>query len=318
MRKHVRLAALLLTSAALLATPSGCGRSEVPAEAKRYELRGTIVSFDKNQRQVIIAHEAVPDLTMEAMTMPFTLKDEAAYDVMKPGARIQATLAVSGERTWLENPTVTVAVPDATPAAPTSTLREPAAGDRVPDFSLVNQDGRRVALADYRGRALALTFIYTRCPLPDYCTLMSENFAAVNREMAKDPALASGARLLSVTVDPEYDTPKVLRSYGAAHTGEFSGERFERWQFATGDAAEVRRLAEGLGLSYTRDKDQIIHSLRTAVVGADGRLFKLYRGNEWKPAELLADLRTLAADAGKAAGADKANRATDPNKKAGP
>ena len=316
MRKHVR-PALLLSFVSLLITSFGCGQTEAPAEAKRYELKGTVVSFDKNQRQVIVAHEEVPGL-MEAMTMPFTLKDEAAYEVMKPGAKIQATLAVSGERTWLENPIITVAVPDATTGAAVPTPREPAAGDAVPDFSLVNQDGRRVSLADYRGRPLALTFIYTRCPLPDYCPLMSENFAAVNRELAKDPALGARARLLSVTVDPEYDTPKVLRSYGAAHTGEFAGERFERWQFATGAPEEVRRLAEHFGLSYTRDKDQIIHSLRTAVVGADGRLYKLYRGNEWKPAELLADLRTLAADAGKADGTDKADKATDANKKAGP
>jgi protein SCO1/2 len=317
MRKHGRRFAPLLTTVTLLTALSGCARPEESAEAKRYELRGTVVSFDKNQRQVIVAHEAVPDL-MEGMTMPFTLKDESAYDVMQPGAKIQATLAVSGERSWLENPIITVSAPDATAGAPTSTPREPAAGEEVPDFSLVNQDGRRVSLAGYRGRALALTFIYTRCPLPDFCPLMSENFAAVNRELAKDPALASRARLLSVTVDPEYDTPKVLRSYGASHTGEYAGERFERWQLATGEPAEVRRLAEHFGLSYTREGDQIIHSLRTAVIGADGRLFKLYRGNEWKPAELLADLRTLAADASRTTGTDKAGRPADAHKKAGP
>ena len=316
MRKHVR-PALLLSSVLILVASFGCGHSEAPAEAKRYELKGTIVSFDKNQRQVIIAHETIPDF-MDAMTMPFTLKDEAAYDVMEPGAKIQATLAVSGERSWLENPIITVAVPDATPGAAASALREPAAGEQAPDFTLVDQDGRRVTLADYRGRALALTFIYTRCPLPEYCPLMSENFAAVNRELAKDPALGAKARLLSVSVDPEYDTPKVLRSYGAAHTGEFASERFERWQFATGDPSEVRRLAEHFGLSYARDEDQIIHSLRTAVIGADGRLYKLYRGNEWKPAELLADLKTLAADSGDAGDTSKADKANGANKKAGP
>ncbi|HLL74957.1 MAG TPA: SCO family protein [Pyrinomonadaceae bacterium] len=316
MRKHVRLAplpALVL----LLSTLFGCARPEETAEAKRYELKGTVVSFDKNQRQVIVAHEEVPGL-MEAMTMPFTLKDGSAYEVMQPGAKIQATLAVSGERSWLENPIITVFAPDQAANATTSSLREPAVGEEVPDFTLVNQDGRRVGLRDYRGRALALTFIYTRCPLPDYCPLMSENFAAVNSEMAKDPALASRARLLSVTVDPEYDTPKVLRSYGAAHTGEFSGERFGRWQFATGAPEEVRRLAEHFGLSYAKDGDQIIHSLRTAVITADGRLFKLYRGNEWKPADLLADLRTLAAGADKATDADKANKTAGADKKAGP
>jgi protein SCO1 len=305
MSKHVPgRPALLLTLALHLSASFGCGRPEEVSEVKRYEMKGTIVSSDKNQRQVIVAHEAIPGL-MDAMTMPFTLKDESAYDVMRPGAKIEATLAVSGERSWLENPIIAVAIPDATPPGATSALREPVVGEEVPDFSLVNQDGRRLSLGGYRGRALALTFIYTRCPLPDYCPLMSENFAAVNRELAADPALGSRARLLSVTVDPEYDTPKVLRSYGAAHTGEFAGERFERWQFATGDGAEVRRLAEHFGLSYARDKDQIVHSLRTAVIGPDGRLHKLYRGGGWEPAELLADLRTLAADSVNASSTDK-------------
>ena len=292
MRKHVRLAALLLTFAFLLTTPFGCGRTEAPAEAKRYELRGTIVSFDKNQQQVIVAHEEVPGL-MEAMTMPFTLKDDAAYDVMKPGAKIQATLAVSGERSWLENPIISVAAPEAPPGTPVSTLREPAVGDEVQNFSLVNQDERRVSLKDFRGRALALTFIYTRCPLPDYCPLMSENFAAVNRELAKDPALGAKARLLSVTVDPEYDTPKVLRSYGAAQTGNYDKETFTHWEFVTGEAKEVKRLAQFFGLSYIPEKDQIVHSLQTALIAPDGKLAKLYSGNEWKPSDVVTDIRAL-------------------------
>ncbi|HEV2765118.1 MAG TPA: SCO family protein, partial [Pyrinomonadaceae bacterium] len=200
------------------------------------------------------------------------------------------------------------------PAGPS----EPKPGAEAPDVKLVNQDGRPAGTGQFRGRALVVTFIYTRCPLPDYCPLMSENFAAVNRELAKDASLGARARLLSVTVDPEYDTPKVLRSYGAAHTGEFAGERFERWQFATGEPSEIRRLAESFGLSYARDKDQIIHSLRTAVITPDGRLFKLYRGNEWKPGELLADLKTLAADADKSPRAGEADAAAGTNKKAGP
>src|ERR687889_65122 len=127
MRKQDRGRVVMLSLVVLLSILSACARPEESAEAKRYELKGTIVSFDKNQRQVIVAHEAIPDF-MDAMTMPFTLKDEAAYDVMQPGAKIQAMLAVSGERSWLENPIITVAVPEATTGTPASTLREPAAG----------------------------------------------------------------------------------------------------------------------------------------------------------------------------------------------
>lgn len=287
----------VLLASLFLSTSWACRSAADDAPVQRYELRGKIVSFNKDQRQVVIAHEAVPGL-MEAMTMPFTLREpEAAYDTMRPGAQIQATLAVSGERSWLENPVIVVAEPAAAPtrAAPDgSTLAEPAVGAEIPDFALVNQDGKKIALRQYRGRALAVTFIYTRCPLPDFCPLLSSKFAEVNRALERDATLAARAHLLSVTVDPAYDTPKVLRSYGAGHTGNFSDEKFGTWEFATGGKEDIRRLANYFGLAYQEEGGQIVHSLRTAVVKPDGTLHKLYRGNEWEPDALLADLRALA------------------------
>jgi protein SCO1/2 len=118
---------------------------------------------------------------------------------------------------------------------------------------------------------------------------MSANFAQLNGEIGGDPALRAGAHLLSVTLDPEYDRPPVLKAYGAT----YAGGKFENWDFATGDPAEVRRLAEFFGLTYKADGDQVIHSLRTAVVTPEGKLFKIYRGNEWKPDEVLNDLKNL-------------------------
>ncbi|MCA1615588.1 MAG: SCO family protein [Acidobacteria bacterium] len=287
----------LLAACLTLMLVSACRGAADDAPVSRYELRGTIVSFNKDQRQVVVAHEAVPGL-MEAMTMPFTLKEPAAaYDAMKPGAQIHATLAVSGARSWLENPVITVAepAPASSPAAASgSALSEPVAGAEIPDFALVNQDGKKIALRQYRGRALAVTFIYTRCPLPDYCPLLSTKFAEVNRALERDEGLSARARLLSVTVDPAYDTPKVLRSYGAGHTGNYSDEKFRTWEFATGGPDEIRRMANYFGLAYREEADQIVHSLRTVVVKPDGTLHKLYRGNEWGPDELLADLRALA------------------------
>jgi protein SCO1/2 len=271
-----------------------CARTVPRADAKRYELRGTIVSFNKDQRQVVISHEDVPGL-MEGMTMPFTLKEPSPYDAMHAGDKIQATLVVDDERTVIENPVIShVELDSATPAPSQSQPTEPQLGSEVPDFTLTNQDGKKITPRDYRGRALAITFIYTRCPLPDYCVLMSNNFAEIDRALAREPGLAAKSRLLSVSIDPAYDTPKVLRSYGAAHTENYKDEKFERWQLATGDAAEVRRVANFFGLLYDRDGDQIVHSLRTAVVAPDGKLYKIYRGNEWKPEDVLNDFRQLA------------------------
>ena len=287
-----------LLAAALCAALAGCSGTPDESNARRYELRGKIVSFNKAQQQVVIQHEEVPGF-MEAMTMPFTLREDYAYDVMHAGDRIQATLVVDDERTRLENPVITQAVPI---AAQTSTPdadapSEPEIGATPPDATLVNQDGKQIRLQQYRGRALVLTFIYTRCPLPDYCTLMSNNFAEIKRELDKSPELGEGAHLLSITLDPVYDTPKVLRSYGSAHTENYGGENFARWELATGKPEEIRRVANFFGLSYRQEGEQINHSLRTAVVSPDGKLYKLYRGNEWKPAEVIKDLRELNATA---------------------
>ncbi len=288
-RRRASLLVLVVSACACLA---GC--SQVPEEsgAQRYELKGKIVSFNKAQQQVVIQHEEVPGF-MEAMTMPFTLREDSAYDVMRVGDRIQATLVVNDERTRLENPIITQVVPTASDAKPTEGPTEPEIGATAPNTTLINQDGREIQLQQYRGRVLVLTFIYTRCPLPDYCTLMSNNFAALKRELDKLPELGDRVRLLSITLDPAYDTPKVLRSYGAAHTENFEGEKFERWELATGKPEEIQRVANFFGLSYRQEGEQINHSLRTAIIAPDGKLYKLYRGNEWKPAEVLNDLREL-------------------------
>jgi protein SCO1/2 len=280
----------------LLVVASACGHKGASANAKRYEMRGTIVSFDKAHEQVVISHEAIPDL-MEAMSMPYTLHDADAFDVMKAGDKIQATLVIDGERSWIENPIITHTEAD-TPAqsasSPSSSqLREPQPGDEMPDVTLTNQDGKKIRLSEYKGRALAITFIYTHCPLPDFCTLMSNNFAKLDHALAEDQQLAGKSHLLSVSIDPERDTPKVLHSYGAAHTEKYADEKFERWELATGDPEQVRKLANFFGLVYSPDGEQIIHSLRTGVVASDGKLYKVYRGNEWKPEEILEDFRAL-------------------------
>ena len=285
------------TAAALCAALSclalgGCVASKGHGEVRRYDLKGKVVSVERGRGEVVVEHEAIPGL-MEAMTMPFALKDRDALEVVGPGDRLQATLVVADDGGfWLENPMITKGAPpgespaDGTPGGPKP-------GDEVPDFTLVNQDGKSVRLGRYRGRALLLTFIYTRCPLADYCPLMSERFAAVSRELAADPSLQGRVRLLSVSIDPEHDTPRVLRSYGAAHTGRYGAETFESWEFATGDPAEVKRLAQFFGLEYFAEKEQIIHSLSTAVIAPDGRVHKIYRGNEWQPSEALNDVRAL-------------------------
>lgn len=261
---------------------------------QRYDLKGKVVNVDKRGAAVTIAHDAISDY-MEAMTMPFAVKDKWAFDVMKAGNRVQATLVVDGERSWLENLVIIEEAADSASGATTAAGPKP--GDTVPDFALVNQDGKRINLRNYRGQALVLTFIYTRCPLPDYCPLMTNNFAEIINTLKRDPTLYAKTHMLSVSIDPEYDTAKVLREYGASHTGETGREAFSHWEFAAGSSDEVKKLAMYFGLQYWPDSGQITHSLRTAIISPAGKLLKLYTGNEWKPAEIIADLQLFKPDA---------------------
>lgn len=259
------------------------------ANVHRYELKGKVVAVDRSKGELTVDHEEVVGY-MPAMTMAYPLRDADALKVAEAGDRIQATLVVSDDGTyWLEDAVITKGVAGASDAVPTKGASEPQPGAEVPDAKLVNQDGRNISVRQFKGRALLLTFIYTRCPLPDYCPLMSTNFAQINGALQTDPDLSGKVHLLSVTLDPEYDRPEVLRSYGAS----YAGGKFDEWDFATGEPGEVRRFAEFFGVMYQKDNDQLIHSLRTAIITPDGRLYKVYRGNEWKPDEVLRDTKEM-------------------------
>jgi protein SCO1/2 len=262
------------------------------APGRRYEVKGKVVAVDKDKHRITLDHEEIPGY-MEAMIMPYTLKDEQILNELAPGDQLQATLIVDANSSWLEDVVFSRASPAASGANTSVATSEPKPGDAVPNFSLVNQDAKSIRMDKYRGKALLLTFIYTRCPLPEYCTLMSNNFAAIEKELQKDAALYEKTHLLSISFDPAYDTPKVLRSYGAAHTGNFNKENFKHWEFATGKPEQVREIAQFFGLTYMPEKDEIIHSLKTAIITPDGRVYKLYSGNDWKPEELLRDLQAL-------------------------
>lgn len=263
------------------------------ATEKHYDLKGKVVTVEKDKHLVTVAHEDVKDY-MPAMTMPFTVEDEGAYEILAPGDQIAATLVVDGTKSWLEDLVITKESVDTTnPVTGESIGARP--GDETPDYRLINQDGKAIRIHDYNGKVLLLTFIYTRCQQPDQCTLMSNNFATIDQELQRQPDLFGKTHLLSISFDPEYDTPKVLRSYGAAFTGKYSDENFAHWEFASGSPDEVKGIAQFFGLRYYQNspsgEEQVIHSLRTAIIGPDGKVFKVYRGNDWKPDEILKELQ---------------------------
>jgi protein SCO1 len=287
---------LIIGISILIANLTSCSKSEhspgETSESRRYELTGRIVSVDKEHRQVTIQHEEIKGF-MEAMTMPFAVKDQDALNEMAEGDQIKATLVVDWGRSWIENPILTKKSPTAPEPSTSSELKEPQAGDKIPDFSFVNQDSKKGTLNQYRGQALLTTFIYTRCPLPEYCILMSNNFAEINRELQKTPELASKTHMLSISIEPSYDKPEVLRSYGEKYLGKGSTDGFKQWEFISGTDEDTKRIAEFFGLTYAPNGNQIIHSLRTAIIDPDGKVYKLYKGNEWKPADVVQDLKFL-------------------------
>ena len=285
---HLLLSLVCLIAAASLA----CRQTQTAAPAHRYELKGKVISVDKARHRVTLDHEEIPGY-MEAMVMPYTIKDEQVLAELAPGDQLRATLVVGDNSSWLEDIMFTRSAPDSSANGKPEARPGPKPGDAVTDFKLVNQDAKPISLSKYRGKALLLTFIYTRCPLPEYCTLMSTNFAAIDKELQKTPELYAKTHLLSVSFDPAYDTPKVLRSYGAAHTGNFTSETFKHWEFATGTPDEIKAMAQFFGLTYYQESDQIVHGLRTAIITPDGKIYKIYDGNDWKPDELLRDLQSL-------------------------
>jgi protein SCO1 len=283
---------------ALLLMTVAC-KSKESATARHFDFRGKVVSVDKDKSEVMVAHEEIKGY-MAAMTMSFKVKDRWALDVMKPGDQLAATLTVADDA-YLENISVTQSTGE--PPSP-SAAHEPAAGDQVPDFKFINQDGKPVSMESLR-RPLLLTFIYTRCPLPDYCIRMSDNFATVARELQKSGTY-SKVQLLSISIDPEYDKPQILKSYGKRYAASVDPQ-FSNWQFVSGSPEATREAAEWFGLTYMEENDQIVHSLRTAVIGPDGKFVQMYRGNEWKPSDAAEKLKQIADSTVNAPGWSKAS-----------
>jgi protein SCO1 len=261
--------------AALLAA---CDRSET-AE-RRYEIRGTVVEVDREHGELGVAHDEIPGF-MDAMTMSFSVADWVLA-AAAPGDTISAELVVADGHSRLEKVSLSKA-PSPNDPDPDNIVEGAAPGEEIPDLTFVNQSGKRVRLRDVDG-VLVVTFIFTRCPLPDYCPLMNQRFAELDSALAKDPAIARKVSLVSVTLDPAYDTPAVLDAYSKPYRER--GLSVRSWDFVTAEPEKIEELARYFGLLYRSDGDQIVHSLRTAVVGPSGTLAHVFRGNGWNANEL--------------------------------
>ncbi|HLM01941.1 MAG TPA: SCO family protein [Pyrinomonadaceae bacterium] len=264
------------------------------AETKRYNLKGKVVSVDKAKKKAEIAHDDIPGF-MDAMTMSFSIRADWVWEDLTPGAEIRAELVVDDANAdyWLENVGI-IAAPNPNQPTPPVDERFAQIGREIPDFKLTNQDGKRFSMRDYRGKALAITFIYAQCPLPDYCIKMSTNFSDVANQM-RGSDMKDQLRLLSISFDPARDTPEKLKQYGQGYLGRDAPPDFTVWQLAVGADKEVREVADFFGLRYEidpNDKTQFSHSLRTAVIAPDGKVTKIFPGSDWTANDLLREMQT--------------------------
>jgi len=292
---------LLLALGLSLAVASGChgntggdSATAAPQPFRTYPLRGKVVSTNPTKGEVTIDHQAIPGF-MDAMTMPYKLRDTRVIGELHPGDLLTADLLVSqtaDAAVFLDHIVITgQAKADYRPSVQ---FHVPQPGDTVPDFHLVNQDGHPIHLAQFHGKALLLTFIYTRCPLPDFCPRVTHNFAVLEKSLANYPDLYAKTHLLCASFDPAGDTPERLKSYGETYMGSAAPKAFTHWDFAVPSKTVLPPMAQFFDVGITNEADSTItHTLSTTLIGPDGKVIRFYPGNEWTAEELLSDLTKL-------------------------
>ncbi|NDJ12607.1 MAG: hypothetical protein EBY17_15635 [Acidobacteriia bacterium] len=236
--------------------------------AKTWAVDGIVIAVDPLARTMLVSHRPIGNY-MGAMAMPFRVASSEALKGLQPGDRVTFDLVVGKGKSLARSVKRTEAGPGSIPF-PKERLR---IGDPLPDFALTDQAGRAVRPSDLRGRVLAIDFIYTRCPLPDVCPRLSASFATVAKRLR-----GQAVTLLSITVDPEYDTPQILAEYAKRW-----GAAGLNWHFLTGDVA---KLAGALGEVYWTDEGSIGHNSATAVFGRDGRVAATLEGSSWRADQL--------------------------------
>jgi protein SCO1/2 len=266
----------------------------IAGDAATYQLRGIVVSSDSAKGVVTIDTEAIPGL-MGAMTMPYKLAQPGVATELHPGDHVTARLRISTSASVLDQiDVIAQAKPD---YKPEKLYNVPTPGQTVPNFKFLNQNGKTIAIEQFRGKVLLVTFIYTRCPLPDYCIRMSRNFATIQHQLSADPELYNKTHLLSVSFDPAHDTPKVLHSYGNAYTGEHGDEAFSHWDFAAPSSSELDTVDQFFDVGVSSGGNSTLtHTLSTAIIAPSGKLFRWYPSNDWTASAVVDDMKRAVAE----------------------
>jgi protein SCO1 len=278
----------------------GCGqRSSAPPKSdsagqqvqaqKSYPVRGVIKKVEASEKSVTIQHAEVPNY-MPAMTMPFKVRDARLLEGLQPGDVVSFRLNVADESAWIDQiakqSTAQQVVPQTRPEVRLTRNVEPLKeGDMMPDYRFTNELGQAISLNQFKGQALALTFIFTRCPMPDFCPLLSRNFSAATQQLGGMPNGTTNWHFFSISFDPHFDQPPILKAYAQRYKYDPA-----KWSFVTGAMIDIDAITEQFDLPVMKIGENWDHKLRTVVIDATGRIQKIFIGNQWKSDELAAEI----------------------------
>jgi len=276
------------------ATNAEPAKSPAPGTTNIYEVKGVVTEIRPNGTTAIIRHEEIPGY-MKAMTMPLSVKEASDLAGVKAGDTITFRMLVTEDDGWIDQVHVleNAGMPPA-PAPTTRLVRNVEVlklGDTLPNYPFVNELGKDIKTDEFRGKAVALTFMFTRCPFPNFCPRLTTNFKRTYEKMVADAAAPKNWHLLSLSFDVQLDTPPVLRAYAQrAHYDP------EKWSFLTGALIEVDDIGERFGLTFSREDGtfNFNHNMRTVVIDTRGRVYDVFIGNEWKVDDLVAKLKEAA------------------------
>lgn len=284
----------------------GCAKSTPPAaeEAKTaatdessgltnrqvFQVRGVVQELKTQENEVVIKHEEIPNY-MPAMTMPFEVKNAGELNGLAANDQVSFTMIVTETDGWIENiKKIGISTNDPTPAPRPRTrlVREVeplAVGDKMADYAFTNTLGEKFSLSDLKGQAYAFTFIFTRCPFPNFCPRMNINFAKAYELLSARPSGPTNWHLVSISFDPDYDTPARLKDYSATYSPDP-----KKWSWVTGAMIDIDAITEQMGLVFAFENNTYNHNLRTVVVDKDGVIRHILIGNEWTAEELVKEI----------------------------
>lgn len=286
---------IIVMALATLAAMAGCRshqqtKNEASAASATHFVRGKVISVDAKDGVIALDTEKIPGF-MDAMTMAYTLQNPSVASELHLGDIITAQMQTDARGAALSQ--IDIVQQAILNSLPPVQYHVPKPGETVPNFQFLNQSGSEIGINQFRGKVLVLTFIYTRCQSSQFCPLMSRNFAKLDQMLATDPKLYAKTHLLSISFDPKYDTPAVLRSYGGAYTGRYTKETFRHWDFAAPSIKELASVLEwfDVGVTPSRDGKVLLHTVSTAIIGPDGKIRSWYPTNTWTPEQAFHDIQ---------------------------